>query len=157
MPRRSIVIKLFGFSLYGLIILLTGTLVMSDPAIADEGDTTATEDTAELCVNIRRIKRTDVVDERNILFYMNGGKIYVNTLPRNCNGLRFNDGIMYETSLFELCNVDVITVLRRMGGIGFSPFGSCGLGKFRPITREEVIALKTKKAESDDEEDEEAE
>jgi len=154
-------IKIFSILISGFFALLAGFIFISNPALADEDAAAATEDTAELCVNIRRIKRTDVVDERNILFYMNGGDIYVNTLPRNCNALRFNDGIMYKTSLSQLCNVDVITVLSRMGGMGsmgFSSLGSCGLGKFQPITKEEIIALKTKEPESDDEEEtEEAE
>ena len=43
------------------------------------------------CVSLIRIRRTDIVDDHNILFYMNDGVIYQNKLPNRCPGLRIND------------------------------------------------------------------
>jgi hypothetical protein len=48
---------------------------------------------------------------------------------------------MYKTSLNELCNVDIITVLNSVGS-GFLPGISCGLGNFYPITKENADTLK---------------
>lgn len=42
---------------------------------------------AEHCVSLRRIDRTEVVDDRNILFHMRGGNVYLNNLPHKCPGL----------------------------------------------------------------------
>ena len=95
----------------------------------------------EQCVSLIRIDHTDVVDDRNILFYMKGGKIYRNHLPYPCSGLKINDTFMYRTSLNQLCNVDIITVLDNMG-FGFMPRNSCGLGQFYPVTKEDVKMLK---------------
>ncbi len=92
------------------------------------------------CVDVSRIKRTKIVDDSTLLFYMNGGEIFVNHLPRRCAGLRIADSFAYETSLSVLCNVDVIHVLRNIGG-DLVPGPSCGLGTFQPITADEVETL----------------
>ncbi len=95
----------------------------------------------EQCVSLSRIDHTDVIDDQNILFYMNGGKIFRNYLPYPCSGLKINDTFMYRTSLNQLCNVDIITVLDNIG-FGFSPRNSCGLGHFYPVTKDDVSKLK---------------
>ncbi len=96
----------------------------------------------EQCISLIRIDHTDVIDNQNILFYMKGKDIYRNHLPYPCSGLGgINDGFMYRTSLNQLCNVDIITVLDNLG-FGFSPRNSCGLGLFYPITKDDVARLK---------------
>ena len=95
----------------------------------------------EQCVSLSRIDHTYVLDDRNILFYMHGGKIYRNHLPYNCSGLKINDTFMYRTSLNQLCNVDIITVLDSLG-FGYSPRNSCGLGLFYPVSKDDVAKLK---------------
>ena len=96
--------------------------------------------TAARCVSLNRLSKTSVVDESNVLFYMRGGDIYLNRLPHRCAGLRPNKTFMYRTSMSQLCDLDVITVLERIGP-GFMPGPSCGLGRFHPITKEEAKAL----------------
>jgi hypothetical protein len=98
------------------------------------------------CVMLRNIDRTDVVDDYNILFYMRGPDIYHVRLPHRCPGLRMADSFMYSTSLNVLCDLDIIRPLRNFGG-SFRPSGACGLGRFTPITKEEVALLKNKDVE----------
>ncbi|MFZ5610241.1 MAG: DUF6491 family protein [Pseudomonadota bacterium] len=98
-----------------------------------------------LCVSIPRIQRTDILNDRQILFYMKGKDIYLNELPHNCPQLGFEESFTYATSLTQLCNTDIITVLLRTGGGdigGLQRGASCGLGKFVPITQEEAKKLK---------------
>jgi len=95
----------------------------------------------EQCVRLSSIDHTDVLDDQNILFYMRGKDVYLNHLPYPCSGLRVNDTFMYRTSLNQLCNVDIITVLDNIG-FGFSPRNSCGLGLFYPVSKENVKLLK---------------
>jgi len=95
----------------------------------------------EQCVRLSSIDHTDVVDDQNILFYMHGKDIYRNYLPYPCRGLKNNDTFMYRTSLNQLCNVDIITVLDTMS-FGFMPRNSCGLGMFYPITKDQAKKLK---------------
>jgi len=83
------------------------------------------------CVQLRSIRETRVRSDQVIDFYMNGNKVYRNTLPQSCPSLGFEERFAYATSLSQLCSVDIITVLRSppmMRG------ASCGLGKFQPIT-----------------------
>ncbi|WP_340313203.1 hypothetical protein [Rhizorhabdus argentea] len=83
------------------------------------------------CIPLRSIRNTRVRDDRTIDFYMNGNKVYRNTLPYRCPELGFEEKFSYATSQSQLCSVDIITVLHSppvMRG------ASCGLGKFQPIS-----------------------
>ena len=81
------------------------------------------------------------IDKQNILFHMWDRTIYHNELPRSCPGLRRGKTISYRTSISRLCSNDFITLLDSVG-MGMSRGPSCGLGKFRPITKEEAQALR---------------
>lgn len=84
------------------------------------------------CLPLNAIRETRVRDDRTIDFYAIGGKVYRNTLPNSCPELGFNEGFSYSTSISRLCSVDIITVLRNLGGLQRG--ASCGLGKFQPVT-----------------------
>jgi hypothetical protein len=122
------------------IVVLTALIaaLAAGPAPAQ---TPVQQDSPIQCVRLANIDQLVVLDDSHIVFYMKGGKKYLNTLPYPCHGLRMNDAIMYRTSLDRLCDVDVITVLDRMGQ-GFMPGPSCGLGTFKPITDEEIATLR---------------
>ncbi|RMF98919.1 MAG: hypothetical protein D6727_01565 [Gammaproteobacteria bacterium] len=91
------------------------------------------------CVNITRIRKTRIIDDSTILFYMQGGKVYVNHLPRRCSGLRSAGSFSYKTSVSSLCDVDIITVIRPTTPVVRGP--SCGLGTYQPISEEEIQLL----------------
>ena len=100
----------------------------------------------ENCISTTRIRHTYIVDDRTIIFYMNQQKVFVNQLPYRCPGLRSARAFSYRLSVAALCNVDTITVTRTMGsGIETGP--TCGLGKFRPVTREEAEMIRNKEIE----------
>jgi hypothetical protein len=48
---------------------------------------------------------------------------------------------MYRTSIGQLCDLDIVTVLDNRG-FGFTTGVSCGLGLFYPLTEEEAENLK---------------
>ena len=96
----------------------------------------------ERCVSILRIDRTDVLDDQNVIFYMRGGQIFRNWLPRRCAGLNNRDAFSYRTTINQLCDTDVITVIDSMGP-GALPGASCGLGGFYPANKVEIEALET--------------
>ena len=134
-------------------VLTLPLLTVADEEAADsEAAATAEALTGEAlnCVSLGRIRQTDIVDDQTILFYMRGPEIYVNRLPRRCPGLRIAGSFSYKTSLTELCNTDVITVIRSLG-VGPSLGPTCGLGMFQPITAEAVAALKEPPAEPEPE------
>lgn len=93
------------------------------------------------CINKTRIQNVDIVDNKNIVFQTGINDYYLNTLPYACNGLKLNDSFMFRTSLNELCTVDVITVLDDIGP-EFQTGPSCGLGRFEPVSEEEIKTLK---------------
>jgi len=87
----------------------------------------ASQARSQVCLNTQNIDHTTTPDDRTILFYMHGGKIWKNTLRNKCTGLTF-EGFAYEpTPPNQICgNMQTIRVIR---------FGSvCMLGAFEPYT-----------------------
>ncbi|MEM1019464.1 MAG: hypothetical protein ACFBZ9_08640 [Sphingomonadales bacterium] len=103
-----------------------------DEAPKDLGDTKA-------CVQLRQIRQTHVIDDETIVFEMIGRRYYLNQLPNRCPRLGFERSFSYSTSITQLCNVDIITVIQNLGG-RLVPGPACGLGMFEPITKEEFKA-----------------
>jgi len=87
---------------------------------------------ARNCVPISSLRDSEVRDDWTIDFHTGGKQWYRVTLPLRCNGLGTYRAFKYETSLSELCNTDIITVME-FGGPGGGPRGSCGLGMFQPV------------------------
>ena len=90
----------------------------------------------ENCLQTISIRNTDIVSDRIIDFETSGGKTYRNVLPNRCSGLRVEDAFSYTTSTNQLCNVDIIRPLQRIGG-SLESFGACGLGEFQEIRESE--------------------
>lgn len=84
------------------------------------------------CIPLQSIRESRVRDDWTIDFRTDGNRWYRNTLPNRCNGLGFEQAFSYATSLTQLCNVDIITVISTAGG-GPINRGSCGLGEFTPV------------------------
>ncbi len=85
------------------------------------------------CLLLQNIRETKVIDDATIDFYTRSGQVYRNRLPNSCPQLGFERAFSYATSITQLCNVDIITVI-----LTTSPLqrgASCGLGKFTPIEK----------------------
>lgn len=121
-------------------ILWSGALALSAslPAAAQNDDDA--ERTPAQCISMGRVRTTTVVDERSILFYLRGGRIYLNILDRTCLGLHRNGTFTYSVQsgarYVRLCDSDTITVLESAGR-GFN----CGLGEFHPVSELQAEAL----------------
>lgn len=87
------------------------------------------------CVLLQNIRETKVVDDATIDFYMRDGQVLRNRLPNACPQLGFERAFSYQTSISQLCNVDIITVLMTTSPLQRG--ASCGLGKFTPIEKPE--------------------
>ena len=124
----------------GLMIGAVGILVLATASPARAQDTD--DDGWVRCVNTSMIRNTVVVDDQTILFYMRGGKIYENSLPRRCPGLRRERRFSYRTSVGRLCEIDSITVLQS-GGVGLDRGASCGLGPFVEIDETAAEAIRS--------------
>ena len=108
----------------------------------EQAEDVATFDrTPQSCITVSRIDRTEVIDDRTVIFHMRGRDAYRNYLPRRCPNLARNNRFMYEVRGSQLCDIDTITVLEQFGtrlDRGFT----CQLGQFHPVTREDIEELK---------------
>ncbi len=135
--HTSRTIQQVSVSLTGL--LLCGFLIWPALLLAeDEQPDSGKPEGAENCVSLQSIKKTRIVDDQTIIFYMRGGDIFVNSLPRRCPGLKRAGSYSYATSLSRLCNTDVIRVLETFGSAFPRPAAACGLGFFSPSTKEAI-------------------
>jgi hypothetical protein len=96
------------------------------------------------CVNLSQVRELKIIDNKHIAFELNNHEVYVNTLPHACPGLAPNKAILYKPTMNQLCNVDVITLLESFGR-GFTQAGSCGLGNFELMSKEEGATVIGKK------------
>jgi len=93
------------------------------------------------CISLRRIDRTEVIDDRHIVFRLRGGDIYLNQLSRSCPRLDLERRFSYRTSTSQLCSIDSITVIEN-SAFGLIDGASCGLGMFTPIAEDMLEVLK---------------
>jgi len=120
--------------------LLIGLAIPALPSSAQDEEPVR-DDSTTSCISVRSIRSTDIIDDRNVLFYMRGDVVYHNILSRRCPGLAREDRFSYRTSVGRLCDIDSINVLYR-DARGMRPGAACGLGQFIKITREDAKALK---------------
>jgi hypothetical protein len=90
---------------------------------------------AEDCVQITQLGDSRIRDDWTIDFIRSGNRVWRNTLPQRCPGLKSDDAFTYKTSLSQLCSTDIIYVLQRTGG-SLQRGAGCGLGKFVPVELE---------------------
>lgn len=106
-------------------------LLVMVPATAAEPPPPVVTGPAVNCIYLRNIRGTQVIDDKTIDFHMVGNKVFRNTLPNRCPQLGFQRAFAYQTSISQLCSVDLITVIVQGGGPMMG--ATCGLGKFTPI------------------------
>jgi hypothetical protein len=128
--------------------MLASALLVSIGSTIQAEDTDESIVEAERCISLTQLDRTDIIDDRNILFYMRGNTVYLNQLPNRCSGLRMADRFSYRPTINRLCTVDTITPLHYggPGGLGMTGGVSCKLGYFKAITEDEILVLTEKDA-----------
>jgi len=113
--------------------LFASSLTASDELPADLEGYSITGET-ENCLSLHQIYESDALDDYNIVFEMRNGSKFLSRLPHRCAGLSFR-GFSYSTSLSQLCNTDIITVLDTSTGVN-GP--SCGLGMFEELAEADI-------------------
>ena len=132
------------------ILAATSCLLILSPlsAAQEEAPTVEEEDSiieGQRCLSSRPIRKTEVLDDQNILFYIRGAAIYLNHLPKPCKNLAREGRFLYRTTVARICRSDIINILTDSGG-GLGLGRACKLGTFYAITREDVEKLKTPRA-----------
>ena len=121
-----------------LAALLAGVAALSLASGAAQDDDASDEPLR--CLSMSGIRSTKVVDDSRVLFFQSRDKIFLNRLDRECLGLARYGTFTYKVQSgarhARLCDSDSITVLDAMGrGL------NCGLGRFEPLSQEEVQSL----------------
>ena len=104
-------------------------------ATRSSGQQAATE---QQCVYMGDVRRTAILDDNNILFYMRNGTVYQNHLRNTCFMLRSANRFTYGSSpMRRLCVGDLIQVLPEssFGGAAF-PMATCNLGSYLAIDKD---------------------
>jgi hypothetical protein len=102
--------------------------------------------TPEDCLLLNRVSRNVAASDRQVVFFLKGGKNYLNILDQSCAALKAGDSrliFLYRTASAKttrICDYDGFTVERQTSRVG------CALGQFIPITAEEAAALTAKPA-----------
>ena len=124
----------------GLLVLLVG-LLWEQPARAQD-DEVAEPEEAPSCISCRRIHRIRILDDRNVLIYVNARTIFHNELQRTCRGLKREGTFSYNSSDGLLCSGDGIASLNGLAWDDVRPVPSCWLGDHRRVTKEEADAMR---------------
>lgn len=109
-------------------------------------DIDAADREPQRCIRTNRIRRTKVIDDRTIAFYMRNREVFLNTLESRCPRLDTEERFAYSSRAGQLCDTDVITVLVQFAGRLESGF-TCRLGQYVP-TNADTIELMIEAVES---------
>lgn len=121
---------------------VVASLLGAAPLAAQEAQEEEVLDrTPKNCLPLSRLRQSHVIDDNTIVFETRGRGYFLNQLPNRCPRLGFERSFSYATSITQLCNVDIITVLQNFGG-RIVPGPACGLGMFVPITKDEFKGLR---------------
>lgn len=97
----------------------------------------------ERCIQTRRIRRTEVLDEKHIVLHMGRDEYYMIQFDHRCPGLRPKQAVIFENSMSNrLCSLDGIRGTYNNGLGGYSTGPRCSVPGFQPVTKEQVVLLK---------------
>lgn len=95
-PKNAIKkIRLKGISFFVLVSFIMPALAIAAPKKPKKP--------APQCIFLPTVKKTDVIDNQTILFYLSGKKIKKMSLTRKCSSLKFYKFFSYKVSTNKLC------------------------------------------------------
>lgn len=96
---------------------------------------------SERCLSTSRIRRTEVLDDRHIVFHMSRDRYYLVQFPHRCPTLDKNSALMYDVQGSRLCQLNRI---RAVNGSGMSrSIGPvCVLPGFEEVSIEQVALIR---------------
>ena len=104
-----------------ILVALAAAVAFAGPALADQP-------TKSICIKADEVDHTKVLNDHQVLFYMRGKQVWLNTLQGRCATLPIQDGFAMAADYSEFCaNSQSIRVLRT------GQF--CQLGEFTPYQK----------------------
>lgn len=93
-------------------LTVAGVSLLCLAACASPTSQDASASAAPVCINPTRIEKQEILSDREIRFQMNDGTVWINTLKRECNGLKFEGGFEWDVRGTQVCSdQQIITVL----------------------------------------------
>lgn len=123
-------------------------------SVADEPTDESTYLDEESCISLRAVKRHEILDSQHIVFEMRGQRYFLNTTRQPCHAMRRNRLVSFTASGARLCSLDPVKVLERSVPVdpifvmnaeeaaGFRVVGTCALGSFEAISKDQFEALR---------------
>ena len=108
------------------------------PAIADQPVNESDYLDSKSCISLSDIKKIIVIDERHIALELHHGKYVLNQLRQACQNMDADSIMSFNTLGTALCNLDTMGISGRATG----RTGSCNLGRFEAITKEQLAAIR---------------
>lgn len=93
----------------------------------------------ERCLSTFTYRSVEVLDDQHVLFKGSGDQMWLNKLRSRCVGLRPDETLRFEIRNNRVCDLDSFQSLDRFGFLRAS--ATCTLGKFTPVTPEQVEAI----------------
>jgi hypothetical protein len=128
-----------------LLAVSSATLAAQEAEEALEAELEAEEAPreAQACLDHPAIRRTRVLNNRNIVFITRDNTIYNNQLPKECPSLRRGGLVSYPIEQRRLCAGGSFQVLWQTGASNniYTPAFLCQLGYFVPISESELEDL----------------
>jgi hypothetical protein len=116
----------------------------SEPSVEDILKSTPREEDytqARRCVRSSRIERTEILNDRLIVFHMKREENLLLQFPQRCPGLRRDVTLKYEKGGPNICEHDVVQALIDLGAtLRWGP--RCILPAFEPVTDAQVEYVK---------------
>jgi hypothetical protein len=113
-------------------------VALAAPAMAQDDDAPSI---AQSCLVNSEIRRTTILNDRNIVFTKRNGEIYNNYLPRQCPTLRRRSLVNYPVAGNRLCAGYRFAVIVEQRPGQFIQTALCELGAFVPISEDELADL----------------
>jgi hypothetical protein len=122
-----------------LAVVLAAGMLPAVPAKAQD-DEPGLEGATRNCVGTRRIRRTRIVDDGNVLIYLSGKLVLHNKLRQNCPGLERAGKFSFTSTDGAICKGDGLAPMNDPWG-AVRPIPTCWLGVHREIDRVEADAM----------------
>ena len=110
-------------------------ILQRDPEASDYGE-------APRCLNTRRIRRTQVLDEQHVLIEVGRDEYYLVQFKHRCPMLRRGEPVIYEPTGNRLCEMDALRGVLDQGLGDLRPGPRCNIPAFQSMTEAQVAQLK---------------
>lgn len=120
--------------------------VLASPCAAQTSEAPDSADASAepvACLSHPMIRRTKILDDRNIVFFTRTEEIYNNQLPKACPTLRRNSLVNFAVTNKRQCAGDDFQILWETSPGNYTPTFVCELGAFIPISETVLEELTT--------------